>query len=84
MEISREIIQIYLEGDGVTAPRRQLVAVQSVWLNASIRNRYRFEIPIDPFWLRRYSDTSDTMDLPASGTQMTLSIYNGPSVNFVW
>ena len=84
MDISREIIQIYLEGDGVTAPRRQLVAVQSVWLYASIRERYRFEIPIDPFWLRRYNVASDTMDLPASGTQMTLSIYNGPSVNFVW
>ena len=84
MDISSEIIQIYLEGDGVTAPRRQLVAVQSVWLYASIRERYRFEIPIDPFWLRRYNDASDTMDLPASGTQMTLSIYNGPSVNFVW
>ncbi|MBP5326989.1 MAG: glycoside hydrolase family 3 C-terminal domain-containing protein [Bacteroidales bacterium] len=83
-DVSSEIIQIYLEGDGVTAPLHQLVAVQSVWLDASVQNRCHFKIPIDPFWLRRYNVTSDTMDLPTAGTQMTLSVYNGPSVNIVW
>lgn len=79
---SSEIIQIYLEGDGVTAPRRQLVATKPVSLELS--NRCRFEIPIDPFWLRRYNEQTDTMELPAKGTPMTLSITNGKKITFEW
>ena len=82
---SNEIIQIYLEGDGVTAPRRQLVATQQVSLELIAgRNRCRFEIPIDPFWLRRYNEQTDTMDLPAKGTPMTLHLMNGPEIQFIW
>ena len=79
---SNEIIQIYLEGDGVTAPRRQLVATKPVSLELS--NRCRFEIPIDPFWLRRYNEQTDTMELPAKGTPMTLHLMNGPGIQFIW
>ena len=82
MNSSNEIIQIYLEGDGVTAPRRQLVATKPVSLELS--NRCRFEIPIDPFWLRRYNEQTDTMDLPAKGTPMTLHLMNGPEIQFIW
>ena len=82
---SNEIIQIYLECDGVTAPRRQLVATQQVSLELIAgRNRCRFEIPIDPFWLRRYNEQTDTMELPAKGTPMTLSITNGKKITFEW
>ncbi|MBP5189476.1 MAG: glycoside hydrolase family 3 C-terminal domain-containing protein, partial [Bacteroidales bacterium] len=83
---SNEIIQIYLEGDGITAPRHQLVATQPVYLEliTAGRNHCRFEIPIDPFWLRRYNEQSDTMELPSKGTAMTLRIQNGPSFDFIW
>ena len=82
----REVIQVYLEGDGITAPRRQLVAVQNATLEliTAGRNRCRFSIPIDPFWLRRYNEATDQMELPPAGTPMRLSIPNGPSVDFVW
>ena len=83
---SSEIIQIYLEGDGLTAPRRQLVATERVFLELVTggRDRCRFSIPIDPFWLRRYNEQTDTMELPPAGTPMRLSIPNGPSIDFVW
>ena len=82
----REVIQVYLEGDGITAPRRQLVAVQNATLELITpgRNRCRFSIPIDPFWLRRYNEQTDQMELPPAGTPMRLSIPNGPTVDFVW
>ena len=82
----REVIQVYLEGDGITAPRRQLVAVQNATLEliTAGRNRCRFSIPIDPFWLRRYNEATGQMELPPAGTPMRLSIPNGPSVDFVW
>jgi beta-glucosidase len=81
-----EVIQIYLEGDGITAPRRQLVAVQHAHLDlrAPVRSRTRFAIDIDPFWLRRYNENTDTMELPPAGTPMTLKIMNGPSITFTW
>ena len=83
---SSEIIQIYLEGDGLTAPRRQLVATERVFLELVTggRNRCRFSIPIDHFWLRRYNEATGQMELPPAGTPMRLSIPNGPSVDFVW
>ena len=86
MNSSNEIIQIYLEGDGVTAPRRQLIATEPVSLEliTAGRNRCRFEIPIDPFWLRRYNEQTDTMELPAKGTPMTLHLMNGPEIQFIW
>ena len=82
----REVIQVYLEGDGITAPRRQLVAVQNATLEliTAGRNRCRFSIPIDPFWLRRYNEASGQMELPPAGTPMRLSIPNGATVDFVW
>ncbi len=82
----REVIQVYLEGDGITAPRRQLVAVQNATLEliTAGRNRCRFSIPIDPFWLRRYNEQTGQMELPPAGTPMRLSIPNGPSLDFVW
>ena len=81
-----EVIQIYLEGDGITAPRRQLVAVQHAHLDlrAPVRSRTRFAIDIDPFWLRRYNENTDTMELPPAGTPMTLKIMNGPGITFTW
>ncbi len=86
MNSSNEIIQIYLEGDGVTAPRRQLIATEPVSLEliTAGRDRCRFEIPIDPFWLRRYNEQTDTMELPAKGTPMTLHLMNGPGIQFIW
>ena len=82
---SSEVIQIYLEGDGVTSPLRQLVATQREILElVGRRNRCRFAIPIDPFWLRRYNEQSDEMELPPSGTPMTLQIMNGPALKFNW
>ena len=81
-----EVIQIYLEGDGITAPRRQLVAVQHAHLDlrAPVRSRTRFAIDIDPFWLRRYNENTDTMERPPAGTPMTLKIMNGPGITFTW
>ena len=82
----REVIQVYLEGDGITAPRRQLVAVQNATLELITpgRNRCRFSIPIAPFWLRRYNEATGQMELPPAGTPMRLSIPNGATVDFVW
>ena len=86
MNSSDEIIQIYLEGDGITAPRRQLVATQRVCLELTTagRDRCHFTIPIDPFWLRRYNTETDEMELPPAGTPMKLQIMNGPTIAFNW
>ena len=35
-------------------------------------------------WLRRYNEQTDTMELPAKGTPMTLHLMNGPDIQFVW
>ncbi len=82
----REVIQVYLEGDGITAPRRQLVAVQNIFLdlNTPGRDRCRFSIPIDPFWLRHYNEQTDQMELPPAGTPFQLHIANGPTIQFSW
>ena len=82
----REVIQVYLEGDGITAPRSQLVAVQNATLELITAgcDRYRFSMPIDPFWLRRYNEATDAMELPPAGTPITLKITNGPRVTFTW
>ncbi len=81
-----EVIQVYLDGDGITSPRRQLVALQKVYVDAITGNRnpIHFEIPIDPFWLRRYNEQTDEMELPPAGTPMKLHIMNGPEIEFVW
>ena len=82
----REVIQVYLEGDGITAPRRQLVAVQNIFLdlNTPGHDRCRFSIPIDPFWLRHYNEQTDQMELPPAGTPFQLHIANGPTIQFSW
>jgi len=81
-----EIVQIYLKGDGVTVPRRQLVATQRVYLDERThgRNRCRFSIPIDPFWLRHYDETTGEMAMPATGTTFRLQIAGGPRLKFTW
>ncbi len=86
MKSSNEVIQIYLKGDGTTAPLRQLVATQRERLELSKtgRDRCRFDIAIDPFWLRRYNDMTDDMELPSAGTPLTLEIQDGPSIHFTW
>ncbi|MCR5192669.1 MAG: glycoside hydrolase family 3 C-terminal domain-containing protein [Bacteroidales bacterium] len=85
MSGSSEIIQIYLtDPDSKQGPRRQLVATERVYLGPSTGDRCRFTIPIDPFWLRRYNEHSDTLELPPAGTPMTLSLMNGPTIRFIW
>ncbi len=87
MYSSSEIIQIYLtDPDSKQGPHRQLVATQRVCLDSATegRDRCRFAIPVDPFWLRRYNEQSDEMELPPSGTPMTLQIMNGPAIKFNW
>lgn len=87
MQSSSETIQIYIsEPDNPNGPRCQLVAIEKVYLNLQMhgRDRCRFEIAIDPFWLRHYNEQTDTMELPAAGTTMLLSVKNGPRIQFKW
>ena len=81
---SSEIIQIYLtDPDSKQGPRRQLIATQRVYLGPT-EDRCRFAIPIDPFWLRRYNEQTDEMELPQAGIPMTLQLMNGPTLKFTW
>ena len=82
----REVVQVYLSSPSdPSAPRRQLVAVESYVLGmGSEPNPYSFSIKIDPFWFRHYDEASDSMVMPQAGTPFTLEIKNGPKVSFSW
>ncbi len=80
----KEVVQVYLSSSDPAAPKRQLVAVKSYWLGMESGNSYRFNIKIDPFWLRHYNELTGEMEFPPAGTLMKLQIANGPTVNFTW
>ena len=82
----KEVVQVYLSSPSTAGtPRRQLVAAESFVLGMdSEPNPYRFSIKIDPFWLRHYDETSDSMVPPAPGTQFTLEIKGGGKVSFTY
>lgn len=80
----KEVVQVYLSSSDPAAPKRQLVAVKSYWLGMESGNSYRFNIKIDPFWLRHYNEQTGEMEFPPAGTLMKLQIANGPTVNFTW
>ena len=80
---SSETIQIYLtDANSKQGPRRQLVATKRVYLGPG--DRCRFAISVDPFWMRRYDESTGEMEPPAPGTPITLEITNGPTINFTW
>ena len=80
---SSETIQIYLtDANSKQGPRCQLVATKRVYLGPG--DRCRFAISVDPFWMRRYDESTGEMEPPAPGTPITLEITNGPTINFTW
>ena len=81
---AKEVVQVYLLDPKFTeGPLRRLVAIESIWLDSNNKS-VDFTIPIDSDWLRRYDDSSDSMQLPPAGTPMKLHIANGPTIDFVW
>ncbi len=82
---SSETIQIYLtDAKSKQGPRRQLVATKRVYLGPVTGDRCRFAISVDPFWMRRYDESTGEMEPPTPGTPITLEITNGPTINFTW
>lgn len=82
---SSETIQIYLtDANSKQGPRRQLVATKRVYLGPVTGDRCRFSISVDPFWMRRYDESTGEMEPPVPGTPITLEITNGPTINFTW
>ena len=82
----KEVVQVYLSSTSSDFyPRRQLVAIESYTLGLDAEpNPYRFSIKIDPFWLRHYDESTDSMVMPTQGTSFTLEIKGGPSISFKW
>ncbi|MCR4817282.1 MAG: hypothetical protein K5842_08920, partial [Bacteroidales bacterium] len=76
---------IYLtDANSKQGPRRQLVATKRVYLGPVTGDRCRFAISVDPFWMRRYDESTCEMEPPTPGTPITLEITNGPTINFTW
>ena len=66
-EYMSNIVQVYLAGDDPQDPLKQLVGI------ASDYGEY-FSIHLDPFWLRRYNETTGEMELPKPGTPLHLLV----------
>lgn len=60
-------VQVYLVGDDPLSPRKQLVGID-------YGDGDFFEIPLDPFWLRRYNETTGEMEFPQPGTPLHLLV----------
>ena len=60
-------VQVYLVGDDPLSPRKQLVGID-------YGDGDFFEIPLDPFWLRRYNETTGEMEYPQPGTPLHLLV----------
>ena len=81
----KEVVQVYARQEGSSSsPNCQLVAVECYWLGMESSSSHRFSVKIDPFWLRHYDESSDSMVLPSPGTPITLEIKGGGSVSFTW
>jgi len=56
-------------------PRRQLVALQSIYLDLEKNPRQRFSIAIEPDWLRYYNSENDSLEpLPIKNLKMELQV----------
>ena len=66
-EYMSNIVQVYLAGDDPQDPLKQLVGISSDY------GEY-FSIHLDPFWLRRYNETTGEMELPKPGTPLHLLV----------
>ena len=89
----KEVVQVYAHQevrhscrtqDEHSCPTRQLVAVECYHLGMESGQSFRFNIKIDPFWLRHYDEATDSMVPPAKGTPITLEIKGAGSVSFTW
>jgi len=56
-------------------PRRQLVALQSIYLDLEKNPRQRFSVAIEPEWLRYYNPETDSLEpLPMKELKLMLHI----------